>query len=159
MSTSYPAAIDAFPEMFETSLEENSGQWWNELMDAIEAIQGELGVLPQGASVASLADLLNARFEADGDLLEFDSGTVTGTPTVGSPVTITFHKTFASAPYVFVMANADMTVANEGVICAVHTRTTTTCQLVARRRDGTDHGASRTYYWLAIDGSINTDLS
>ncbi len=158
MSTRYPAAVDDFPEMFETSLEQNSGQWWNELMDAIEAIQGELGTTPD-LGTGTLKGLLNSRFDGNGDLKEFDSGTVTGTPTVASPVTITFNRTFSSAPFVFVMAQADMSVTNEGVICAVHTRTTTTCQLVARRRDGTDHSTSRTYYWLAIDGSIDTGLS
>lgn len=158
MSTRYPASIDAFPEMFESSLEENSGQWWNELMEAIEAIQGELGTDPD-LGAGTLKSLLTARLTAAGGLHEFDSGTVTGTPTVASPVTITFNKTFVSTPYVFVFAQADMSVANEGVICAVHTRTTTSCSLVARRRDGTDHGTSRTYYWLAIDGNIDTDLS
>lgn len=156
--TRYPAKIDVFPEMFETSPEENSGQWWNQLFNAIESMQGELGTDPQG-STADLEAFLDVNLQGDGEFLAFDFGTVTGTPTVASPATITFGKTFSSAPYVFVSCLSDMADANVGVICGTHTRTTTSCQLVTKRRNGGTPTSSATYHYWAIDGSVVTTLS
>lgn len=161
--TKYPNAKDDF-DYFDPpgGDEENSGLWWNDLMDAIETIQGVTGAGCNG-SLSDIGTRIGKQIAADGTLEEMDFGTVTGTPTVASPVTITFSKTFSSAPYVFVCAEVANTgggiAAGDGIICAVQSVTTTTAQLVTRTKSGGTPSNSLTYHYWAIDGSVIQSLS